>query len=137
MAERTNESRAREIALQYLYQCESEQIFLFSSGNYRQFIAHNLLKGPPVELAQKLIELVFKNMPQIDQSIESCLKNWTLSRLSLIDRNIMRLGACEIKYTETPNKVAINEAIDLGKRFGSAESGKFINGVLDSVNKSL
>jgi N utilization substance protein B len=68
--------------------------------------------------------------------IEASSEHWRLDRMSLIDRNILRIATFELLYcSETPPKVVLNEAIDLGKRFGSDDSGSFINGILDRIQK--
>ncbi|MEM7454000.1 MAG: transcription antitermination factor NusB [Planctomycetota bacterium] len=128
-------SRAREIVLQVLFQEDlnpgvdraTRQLFIARRlGGDRQLIdfANNLLDG----LEQKREE--------IDQRLKSTAENWKLSRMAVTDRNVMRLGAYEILYSETPDRVAINEAINLAKRYGSNNSFQFVNGVLDRLMKS-
>ncbi|MDD5428640.1 MAG: transcription antitermination factor NusB [Candidatus Omnitrophica bacterium] len=74
----------------------------------------------------------------IDKIISACATNWHLDRMAVIDRNILRFAAYELLYAEEiPPKVTINEAIDIAKRYGDSESGKFINGVLDKINKDM
>lgn len=78
-----------------------------------------------------------QHQPQLDQLIASRADNWDLKRMAVIDRNILRLGSFELLHgADTPPKVCINEAIELAKRYGDTESGKFINGILDAVHKS-
>ncbi len=75
---------------------------------------------------------------EIDRLLQRHSKNWRLDRMAWVDRNVLRLAAYELMFKkETPPKVVINEAIDLGKKFGSAESGSFINGILDSIHHEL
>ncbi|MDD4463608.1 MAG: transcription antitermination factor NusB, partial [Desulfobacterales bacterium] len=75
---------------------------------------------------------------QIDQLIEHFSSNWKISRMSCVDRNIMRMAVYELLFcTEIPPKVSINEAIDVGKRFGTEESGAFINGILDTIRIAI
>ncbi len=79
-----------------------------------------------------------KNQAEIDQLIEKHSHNWRLDRMSRIDRNVMRLGVFELKYRpDIPKKVSINEAVELGKNFGTEESSAFVNGLLDRVAVSL
>lgn len=128
---------SREIALQILYQIEmtqsdvEEAIKLFwNNFKYRQ-------EAKPFSL--ELVYGVCNHKAEIDALLERSSKNWKLSRMSLVDRNILRIALYEIIYRgdEIPFKVAINEAIDLGKKYGSEDSGAFINGVLDSIVTEL
>ena len=79
---------------------------------------------------------VWEHRTEIDDLIREAAENWRLERMTLVDRNIIRLGAFEIcRSRDIPFAVAINEAVDLGKRFGSEESGAFINGILDKISE--
>ena len=72
----------------------------------------------------------------IDQKISDYATNWQIRRMAIIDRNIMRIGLYELKYTtDIPPKVAINEAVELAKKYGDLESSKFVNGILDKIHK--
>jgi N utilization substance protein B len=124
--------RSREIALQILYQLDitrapaDEAIRLY----YENFDA-----PPPVRpFAELLVEGVSLYRSEIDQLLTSASAHWRLERMSIVDRNILRLALYEMVYcTDIPPKVSINEAVDLGKTFGSEESSAFINGVLDHI----
>ncbi|MFH1189130.1 MAG: transcription antitermination factor NusB [Candidatus Omnitrophota bacterium] len=86
--------------------------------------------------ADDIVMGVCANRKSIDALVSECATNWELGRMAVIDRNILRLGAYELIYSdEIPPKVAINEAIDIAKRYGDKDSGKFVNGVLDKINK--
>lgn len=86
----------------------------------------------------ELINGVIEAMPEIDLAIERFSSNWKISRMSIVDRNIMRLAVYEMLFRkDIPSKVSINEAIDIGKKFGTKESGAFINGILDSIRIAL
>ena len=76
-------------------------------------------------------------MKEVDLEINEFAHRWGLKRIGFIDRAILRLATYEFKYTETPKKVIINEAIELAKKFGETKSKGFINGVLDSISKKL
>ena len=79
---------------------------------------------------------VWEHRAEIDALIRRAAENWRLERMTLVDRNILRLGAYEIRHAgDIPFVVAINEAVDLGKRFGSEDSGAFVNGVLDKISE--
>jgi N utilization substance protein B len=82
--------------------------------------------------ARELVAAAVERSPEIDELITSASKNWRIERMSRVDRNILRLGACELlAFRDVPVKVVINEAVELAKRFGTAESSAFVNGVLD------
>jgi transcription antitermination protein NusB len=84
--------------------------------------------------ARDLVAAAGEHGAQIDQLITASSKNWRIDRMSRVDRNILRLGACElIAFRDVPVKVVINEAVELAKRFGTAESSAFVNGVLDRI----
>lgn len=87
---------------------------------------------------QRQVEGVVANMKGIDEILNEFAPNWTVDTMTLIDRNILRLGAYELRFDEAiPSKVAINEAIELGKTFGGEASGKFVNGVLGAILKDM
>jgi transcription antitermination protein NusB len=84
--------------------------------------------------ARELVAAAAEHGSQIDALIGSASKNWRIDRMSRVDRNILRLGACElVAFRDVPVKVVINEAVELAKRFGTAESSAFVNGVLDRI----
>jgi N utilization substance protein B len=84
--------------------------------------------------AKDLVAAASASAAQLDELITAASKNWRIDRMSRVDRNILRLGACElVAFREVPVKVVINEAVELAKRFGTAESSAFVNGVLDRI----
>ena len=86
--------------------------------------------------ANQLFDGTIAHLGEIDPLITSHADNWNLKRMAVIDRNILRLGVYELRHAaDVPPKVCINEAIELAKRFGDSESGKFINGILDAIHK--
>ncbi len=128
--------KAREVALQVLYGIDVAQ------GNLREtmdlfwdnFDAPEKVKT----FSSALVEGTWHNRAQLDALISSCAENWSVERMSIVDRSILRMAVYEFLYClEIPPKVAINEAIDLGKLFGSENSGAFINGVLDALYAKL
>ncbi|MGY8747190.1 MAG: transcription antitermination factor NusB [Pirellulales bacterium] len=125
-------SRAREIVLQVLYQDDlntdqPEDIRLrFMNARLNQ-------DRSLVEFAEDLLAGVRRNRDAVDQQLEEIARNWKLSRMAATDRNVLRLGAYEILFTETPDRVVINEAIELAKRYGTNNSSQFVNGVLDRL----
>lgn len=84
--------------------------------------------------ARELVAAATERAAEIDELIAAASKNWRIERMSRVDRNILRLGACELlAFRDVPIKVVINEAVELAKRFGTAESSAFVNGVLDRI----
>ncbi|HEX4417604.1 MAG TPA: transcription antitermination factor NusB [Kofleriaceae bacterium] len=84
--------------------------------------------------ARELVAAAQSQAVRIDELIAGASKNWRIDRMSRVDRNILRLGACElVAFRDVPVKVVINEAVELAKRFGTAESSAFVNGVLDRI----
>ncbi len=128
--------KAREIALQVLYELDvlnidsKEAVALF----WNNFEAPEESR----KFSTLLIEGTWDNREQIDSHISSCSENWSLARMSRVDRNILRMAVYELLYCpDIPPKVTLNEAIDLGKMYGSENSGSFINGILDAVYLKL
>ena len=129
----TRRSRGREVALQVLYQVEQNPGV--SPVEIRRFIERRLLEDRKLcEFTEGLIDGVQEHQTQIDTMISQVAENWRLDRMAAIDRNILRLGAYEMLFRpEIPAKVAINEALELAKRYSTAQSSRFVNGILDRV----
>ena len=89
------------------------------------------------DFANQLFEGAAKDVASLDGLIVKHAENWRLERLAIIDRAILRLAMYELRATDTPPKVVLNEAVDLAKKFSSEESGSFVNGILDAFRKSL
>lgn len=128
-------SKARSIALCLLYQIE------ISNTKPQEVLAANLAqeeKDPLViDFFSQLVKGVFSQQSEIDLIIKKYAKNWEISRMAYIDRNILRLAVYELFFAkDIPPKVAINEAIELAKRYGDLDSARFVNGVLDKIYKS-
>ena len=99
-----------------------------------------LASEPPSdeEYYRETVRGVWERRGEIDELIGRAAEHWRIERMALVDRNILRLGVYEISYGEDiPYAVAINEAVDLGKRFGAGESGAFVNGILDKVSEMV
>ena len=132
-------TRSRELALQILYQVDvrKDNIDEFIADFWEnQTASDDTLDDSVMEFSTTLVDGTLKNLVQIDEYITSYAENWQLSRMAVIDRNIMRMGVFELLYLEDmPPKVAINEAVELAKKYGDTESGKFVNGILDKINK--
>ena len=128
MARRT---RAREVALQVLYQDDLNP--RHNPDDDVQFVKGRLQGEELVAFADSLIAGVRRNRGELDGLLSQTADHWSLERMAATDRNLLRLGAYEILYADTPGRVAINEAVELAKRFGSRQSAQFVNGILDRL----
>ncbi|KUP06174.1 antitermination protein NusB [Bacillus coahuilensis m2-6] len=123
---------AREKALQALFQMDMSQL----SG--QEALTNVTEESEMDDYLSKLVLQTETNLEVIDQKIRENLEKWSFERLAKVDRSILRLTVCEMMFIEdVPNKVAINEAIELAKTFGDDQSSKFINAVLSKVQLSL
>ena len=131
-------TRARELALQFLFQVDVQ------GPEYRGELSEFLfeaLEGKPGadearEYATRVIDGVAAHRDEIDALLREAAKNWELERMAVVDRNALRIGVYEMLWEDDlPVKVAINEAIELGKRYSTEASGAFINGILDRIRK--
>jgi len=129
----TRRSRGREIALQVLYQ--TEQNPGLPREEVRRFVERRLRGDRKLcEFAEALIAGIQAHQHQIDRLISEVAENWRLDRMAAIDRNILRLGAYEMLFCpDVPTKVAINESLELAKRYSTAQSSRFVNGILDRL----
>ena len=130
---------ARERALQALYQLEMTPGSIGDALDSAWAAAEEARKEPEaVKFARELVEGVMDHRAEIDRLIEQHSHNWRLDRMGRIDRNVLRLGVFELKYRpDIPKKVSLNEAVELGKNFGTEESSAFVNGLLDRVAAAL
>jgi N utilization substance protein B len=127
-------SRGRELALKYLYQAD------LRGGDAEPFAAfaqHQEEGGTAAAFAGTLAAGVLAKKTDLDSAIAQVARNWSISRMPVIDRNILRIGAFELLGDDPlPRGIVINEAIELAKRFSTADSGKFINGILDKIGRA-
>jgi N utilization substance protein B len=130
----TRRTRARTVAFQVLYQDDLNLRVSPSVGE--DFVRQRLRSAALAEFARQLIGGVRMRRGELDSAIQEAADNWSLQRMAVTDRNVLRLGAYEILYLDTPDHVAIDEAVELAKRFGTALSGQFVNGVLDRLMRS-
>jgi len=118
--------KARETALQVLYRMDmAEDAASEDYGGEARLYCEELIKG------------VVRNRAEVDCLIEENSDNWTVARMAIVDRNILRVAVYELKYSDVPYKAVIDEAVELAKKFGSAESGAFINGIVDNARKAI
>jgi N utilization substance protein B len=127
-------SRARIVAFQVLYQDDLNLRVSPSVGE--EFVRRRLKAEDLADFARELIAGVRLHREQLDAAIEQAAENWSLSRMAATDRNVLRLGAFELLHSETPDRVAIDEAVELAKHFGAAGSGPFVNGILDRIKRT-
>ena len=124
--------KSRELALQVLYQLD------VTKQDPPKVLAQFQQQFLPIEekdeFLERLVLGVVEHSQEMDRLIKRFSENWSLDRMSIIDRNILRMATFELLYCEDiPPKVTLNEAIDLGKEYGTEESGSFINGILDHI----
>lgn len=135
-SERDPRRLGREAVFQFLYQCEMEKIYFFSEGHFQSFADHTQLPNSLKPTAKSLAELVLNSLVHWDSILEPSLLHWSLERLATVERCILRLAVAELETENAPKKVVLNEAIELSKRFGTAESHKLVNGILNRLAQS-
>jgi len=128
----TGRRQARELVLKAIY---AYDIYQRDPGEiFAELAADSGLKEEHLEFARRLMDLAFEHVEFLDNEISRLAENWELSRIALIDRIIIRIALTEIHYMpDIPEKVAINEAIDLAKQYSTVESSSFVNGILDAA----
>ncbi len=128
-------SIARECALKVLYQIEMTGrtpevalgLFWEQEAEHPQDVR---------DFASNIVTGIYNNLSDIDNKLGEYATNWQLNRMAVIDRNVLRIGLYELKYaSDIPPKVAINEAVEVAKKYGDHDSSKFVNGILDKVHK--
>jgi len=124
---------ARELALQVLYACE-----MYAGNEPRDLISYlareHALGPDAIGYGRDLATKALEHRTEIDQVLSRSAANWDIKRMAAVDRNILRMATAELLfYVDVPYKVVIDEAVELAKTYGSDESGKFVNGVLDAV----
>ncbi|MBL8029826.1 MAG: transcription antitermination factor NusB [Candidatus Doudnabacteria bacterium] len=134
----SNRHLSRQIAMQTLFEWD----FNGRAGDIKEILEHNLAEFPNVgegkAFVLELVEGVVAKISEIDQLIQKNAPEWPVEQTPVVDRNVLRLGIFEMCFLKAvPPKVAIDEAVELGKSFGGESSGKFVNGVLGSIYKEL
>ena len=136
--------RSREVAMQALFQLEiNNELMQKDDVKQSQAVEASAAEGkslsvPELDYATVLVDGVVNHLGEIDELIEKVSKDWKVSRMVGIDRNILRLAVFEIKWgdDDVNEKIAINEAVELAKKFGTDDSAKFINGILGAITKA-
>ena len=128
---------AREAAVQFLYQIDTHKPAEVDKA-LEEFWRQNDAKQNVRDFANDLLRGALEKLPEVDAKIRTLADNWDFERLAVVDRNILRLAVYEMLFRDDiPPVVSINEAIEIAKKFSTAESGKFVNGLLDRVKKEL
>lgn len=131
----TRRSRAREVALQLLFQRDLNPHI--DRAPLERFVRERLGEETLVPFCLGLYDGVVANQADLDRRLTEAAENWRLVRMAVVDRNVLRLGAYELLHgSETPPRVALDEAIELARRYGSADSPAFVNGVLDRLRQT-
>lgn len=127
-------SRARSWALQILYAWEMRGAERPLTDVLAEFMAERSISEASRAYLFRLVHEVSAHIREIDRALVDCLTNWRLERLSVIDRSILRIGAAELLFmADIPPRVSLQEAIVLAEKYGSGESPRFVNGVLDAL----
>ncbi len=137
MPSTSKQTDARNFALQFLYQCEMEKVYFFSQTKFGNFANHLKISKQIEPFLEILIRGVLDHLDDLDKEITEASKNWSIERMAILDKIILRLAIFELQNTETPTKVILNEAIELAKNYSTEHSGKFINGLLDSLARKI
>jgi len=124
--------RAREVVLQLLYEADMNDSR--NPAEARKFIRSRMQgRTALTDFASDLLQGTLEHRDEVDLRLAQLATRWSLSRMPVVDRNILRLGGYEILFGETPDRVAVNEAILLAKRYGDKNSQRFVNGILDRL----
>jgi len=121
---------ARELALQMLYASDFQPSGTSSAPFWER------MDPAAWAFAQRLVDGALARRDEIDTLIAGQAQNWRLDRMARIDRNVLRLATFELRYLDTPRNVAINEAVEIAKKYGGEASGAFVNGILDRIHPS-
>jgi N utilization substance protein B len=133
MTQSNPNSLSRDLAVQFLYQCEADKLYYFSPETFESFCSY--FKVEPIQKTYllNLVKGTLSDIQRLDEILTKYSKNWKISRMASTDRVVLRLATYEILEKMAPDKVILNEAIELAKRYGTEHSGSFVNGILDAV----
>jgi N utilization substance protein B len=128
-------TEARELFMQLLFQMEVQNDY--GQEIKERFVSEYLRESNQQEYFNRLFDAAVDHLSVIDEKLEACSDNWKISRMAKVDLAILRLSAAEILYLDdVPDSAAINEAVDMAKKYSGDDSGKFINGILGKVARS-
>ncbi len=127
--------KAREFALQMLFQQDLNKVAV-------EEVVELFWKAHPAEsenreFAELLFKVTLENQSHIDELIRGHAQHWRLERMAAVDRNVLRLAVSEFLNTDTPHVVVIDEAVEIARRFSTAESSQFVNGILDAIREEM
>ena len=129
-------TKARQLALEVLYQADIRREDAREVA--WEYLRDRARDADLLEFARMLIAGTCEHLAEVDEHIKNAAQNWEIGRMATVDRNVLRLAVFELAYADDiPAKVSINEAIELAKKFGTEESGQFVNGILDKVKETL
>ena len=129
--------KAREFALQILFQLDIRKDKP-TATILKRFWAEHDVDEEVQAFTEEIIKGTYKHLAAINEKIHACAKNWSIDRMAAVDRNVLRMAVYEILYRiDIPTSVTINEAIEIAKKFGTDDSGSFVNGILDSVARMV
>ncbi len=124
-------SKSRQVAVQMLYQVDLNPDT--DTSSIKVMISERISDQQLVEFSWSLFCGVMEHRAELDEKIQAIAEKWRLNRMAATDRAVLRLGAYELLKTETPHRVVIDEALQVAKKYGDAESPKFVNGILDQL----
>ncbi|GAB6045760.1 transcription antitermination factor NusB [Caminibacter profundus] len=128
-------THARESVIQTLYAIDQGNND--ATSQFDELLKEKKIKGSKAEFAKKLLNGVLENLNEIDEMIKDHLIDWSFDRLDKVDKQILRLGVYELKYTDTPFQIVIDEAVKIAKNFSEDKAKSFINGILDRIAKEI
>lgn len=139
-SEKTSGTRhkARECALQMLFAADlvdTDSIAIIE--NYWKELGDASIDDKARDFANNLVKSTLDNLETIDDKIRTRAEHWRIERMAIVDRNVLRLAVCEFLFRDTPNTVAINEALETARRFSTYEATQFINGILDAIRHDI
>ena len=126
-------SVARQYAVQFLFQCECSGVTHFAKDQFDLFAEHFSLPDKVTTYTEELVAGCLGQRTMIDEKIQATSTNWRIDRMPITDRCVLRLACFELMRMTTPTKVVLNESIELAKKYGTHDSGAFVNGVLDHL----
>jgi len=130
--------KARECALQMMFACDLvHNDSLTLTTDYWNELGESAIDAKTRDFANALVHGTIKNLSAIDDRIRTRAEHWRIERMAIVDRNVLRLAVYEFLFHDTPNTVAINEALEVARRFSTYEATQFINGILDAIRNDL